>query len=488
MLSALHWGDNMQTLKLPKSGQAMEEGTIVEWLVEEGEAVSEGDSVVLFETDKMTSEITANQDGRLLQRTVDEGETVTIGTVLGYVGTDAEEIPDSGVEAVGSEGEAVGADDRVAAGSTDESASGERLVRGSPKARRIAREHNLTVREVGESLDVDQVTPQHVEAYLEERRDRSATQILASPLARRTAEEEDVSLGAVGEYVGTDRLRVADVEAYLERSTDAETEAEPVETTVGGQVETPSTDDQPSPASREAIRQPPSVAEQLPIDGVRSAMYDRMSTVASEYGSTTTVVRVDVTSLLELDEQLSSSWESVHGITPSLTAFVVQAAATKLPEYRVLNAEIIDGERIDLYDDVNVGIAVNTDDGLLVPTVYHADRNTVRETSEEIRRLARAARDGELEYDELQNGTFTVSNAGSLGAYMNTPQINPPQTAILGVCTVFDEPGIVDGEVVPRKMMHLCLTYDHRVVEGATAVEFLQSVKDLLEEPESLLS
>lgn len=466
----------------------MEEGTIVEWLFEEGESVSEGDPIVLFETDKMTSEIASNQDGRLLKRTVEEGETVAIGTVLGYVGTDADEIPDSEVGVADSD-DSAGADGNGAAtGSTADRSSEERLVRGSPKARRKAREHDVAIDEVGKSLEVSQVTPQHVEAYLEERRDQGPIQILASPLARRTAEEEGVSLGAVSEYVGTDRLRVADVDAYLDRSTEAESEAEPVDVTAGTQGETSSADGPSISPSNDALKQPPSVTEQLPIEGVRGAMYDRMSTVASEYGSTTTVARVDVTDLLELDERLSSTWEAVHGITPSLTAFVVHAVAMKLPEFRILNAEIVDGETVDLYDDINIGIAVNTEDGLLVPTVYHADRNSVRETSEEIRRLARSARDGELEYDDMQNGTFTVSNAGSLGAYINTPQINPPQTAILGACKVFDEPGIVDGEVVPRKMMHLCLTYDHRVVEGAAAVEFLQSVKDLLEEPESLLS
>jgi pyruvate/2-oxoglutarate dehydrogenase complex dihydrolipoamide acyltransferase (E2) component len=125
---------------------------------------------------------------------------------------------------------------------------------------------------------------------------------------------------------------------------------------------------------------------------------------------------------------------------------------------------------------------------LLVPTVRGADGLSVRELGAEIRRLAEAARNRELGAGEMQDGTFTVSNAGALGAYINTPQINPPQTGILGMCTVTEEPGVVDGEIVPREFMHLCLTYDHRVVEGATAVQFLQAVGARLEEPQSLLS
>ncbi|MFC6723765.1 2-oxo acid dehydrogenase subunit E2, partial [Halobium palmae] len=225
------------------------------------------------------------------------------------------------------------------------------------------------------------------------------------------------------------------------------------------------------------------VAERVPIEGTRQVMFDRMQTVSSEYGSTTTIARVDVTELLDLYEQLSESWD--HDL--SITAFVLRAVAQNIGDYPELNAEVSD-EALTTFEDVNLGIAVNTDNGLLVPTIYDADERTLRELGDAVTSLAKRAGDGELDYDEMQNGTFTVSNAGGLGAYINTPQINPPQTGVLGVCTVFDQPAVVDGDVVPRKMMHLSLTYDHRVVEGATAVTFLQSVKDALEAPTSLLS
>lgn len=210
-------------------------------------------------------------------------------------------------------------------------------------------------------------------------------------------------------------------------------------------------------------------------------MFDRME-LTNEYASTTTVARVDVTALLDLYDRLKEAWESI-----SLTAFVVRAAALTLPDYGPLNAEI-DGDALRVFDSIDIGFAVDTDRALLVPTIRDADERTLRELSSEIDRLAAAARDGSLDADALEGGTFTVSNAGSLGAYLNTPRINPPQTAILGACAVFDEAGVVDGEVRPRKMMHLTLTYDHRVVEGATAVEFLQEVEALLESPERLLS
>ncbi|MFB6300984.1 MAG: dihydrolipoamide acetyltransferase family protein [Halobacteriales archaeon] len=472
----------MQTLKLPKSGQAMEEGTIVEWLIEEGEAVSEHDPVVLFETDKMTSEVTAEQDGVLLERVVPAGETVPIGTVLGYIGDPDEEPPNEAVDASATREPMDGDEtiDKAAATTvgeedTDDDSPGP--IRASPSARTAAREADVTVEAIGRALGVSTVRRSHVAEYVETQSAKTDDrQIRGSPYAMKRAEELGVTIEAVGKARGTDRVRAADVEAVAEshrvQTPDTETEITP-ETT---------------PADTRAVDNEPAIAETIPVEGIREVMFERMTTVATEYGSTTTVARVDVTDLVALREQLAPAWEDEYGVRPSHTAFVVAAVTRSLPAYRILNAELIGDEEIRLYDDINIGIAVTTDDGLLVPTVYDADERSVRELSAEIDRLAGAARDGSLEYDELQHGTFTVSNAGSLGAYINTPQINPPQTAILGICTVFDDPGIVDGEVVPRKKMHLCLTYDHRAVEGATAVEFLQSVKDRLETPKTLLS
>lgn len=463
----------MQTLTLPKSGQAMEEGTIVEWAVEEGEQVAEGDPVVVFETDKITDEVTADRDGVLLAKEVSAGETVEVGTVLGYVGDPDEDAPAGGTAGTGAETEAGG----------DEAPT---EIRASPSARRAARDAGVEVEAVGRELGVAQVRAEHVEEYeavdgeggVGDIAPAPTGDIRGSPYARNVAGDHGVTIEAVGEALDTDRVRAADVEQYVERAepaTEAVEAVEPVETETAA-------------AGAQQAASGPAVGETVPIEGARGVMYDRMSTVASEYGSTTTIARVDVTDLLDLHEQLGDAWEDDHGVSPSLTAFVVAAAARSLPDYPILNAEIVEGEEVHCFADVNVGIAVNTDGGLLVPTLRDADEATVRGLSEDVARLAGDARAGDLDHDDLQNGTFTVSNAGNLGAYINTPQIKPPQTAILGMCTVFEDAGVVDGEVVPRSYMHLCLTYDHRVVEGATAVEFLQSVKGRLERPAGLLS
>ena len=453
----------MQKITLPKRGQAMEEGTILEWTVEEGDAVEAGEPILLFETNKTTAELEAEQDGCLLATLVDPGETVPIGTTLGYIGTDAERdsIPESKSK-TGAVGESTAAD----ASSPEEALAADVEIRSSPSARRAARERGISVEAVGRELGVRRVRQEHVERFAD---DRSAADILGSPAARRIAENHGVNVTAVGEAVGERRVRMADVEKYVKTTEGSGTVHEP---------------DQPADDR--------TVYDSIPVTGARKTMHDRMQRVASEYGSTTTVAKVDVTDLRSLRESLSDAWTRRHDVSPSLTAFVVRAAAESLSEYRILNAEIVtgDGEATEVrqFSDVNVGIAVNTDHGLLVPTIYGADERTVRELSGEIANLADAARARELDFEAQQNATFTVSNAGTFGAYINTPQINPPQTAILGTCAVVEEPGIVDGEILPREFMHLCLSYDHRVVEGATAVQFLQDVKDRLEEPASLLA
>lgn len=470
----------MQKLTLPKSGQAMEEGTIVEWNVAEGEEIEAGDPVLHFETEKMVSEITAAETGVLKDKRVEVGETVPIGTVLGYVGAPDEPIPDADETDV--EPETAGGD---VAGSTPggpdtEAQPGQtgrdQPARATPAARRRAREAGIAVDAVAAALDVARVTPALIDEFLAqastgtgetEPSPQQGDEILGTPRARVVAEEEGVDVVSVGEAVGTDRVREADVREFVESADVAIERAGP----------------------QTAQRGEPAIRDEHPIVGSEAVMFDQMSTVASNYASTTTAARVDVTELLDLYEEVKATWAEQGGDPVSLTAFVARAVAQTIGDYPRLNAEYLpDEEILRTYADVNLGLAVNSDDGLIVPTLYDADDQSVRELSRSIDDVVAKVDERRLESSDLANATFSISNAGSLGAYINTPQINPPQTAILGMCKIFEDPGIVDGEVVPRKFMHLCLSYDHRVVEGATAVRFLQTVKSKLESPTSLLS
>ena len=511
----------MQKLTLPKIGQGMDEGVVLEWHVDEGDAVAAGDPLVTVETDKATSDVVADQNGTLLRRAVDVQETVPVGTVLGYVGEDESDLPDEDVDGRDDDGVAGrevdpaieidhesgsgvagaiddGGDEEADGDTGGGNTHGDASIGASPTARRIARERGVDLAAVRNALDVDQIRPPHIAEYVdhhatEDDTDSTATdgetEVLASPLARRVARENDVDVEAVGRHVERERIRKADVDTYLASVDEDTDEDELTRHGIEERASDGSTLDDRSPVPTVAmVEEGPAIASEQPVQGSRKAMFDRMSRVARDYADTTTVARVDVTRLWDRYRALSKTWPAVHDVDPSLTAFVVRAVTDCLPAAPTLNAELTDEETLRLYEDVNVGVAVATDDGTLVPTIPDADELTVRALSREIDRLAGAARDGGLTAEDMQRGTFTVSNAGSLGAYLNTPQIVPPQTAILGVCTMFDQPAVVDGEVVPRKMLHLCLTYDHRVIHGDTAVGFLRDVKALLEEPDSLLS
>ncbi|MFB6134301.1 MAG: dihydrolipoamide acetyltransferase family protein [Halanaeroarchaeum sp.] len=478
----------MQKLTLPKTGQGMTEGTLVEWNVDVGGRIDEGDPVLHFETDKMVSEIAANQDGVLLEKRVEEGDTVAVGTLLGEEG---EAPPSDDSDVSGEEDEKTApADERAemtpgdereetttAESTSDDEAGGAGsagITRSTPAARRAAREAGVDVETVSAARETSRVTPEDVEAYLaSNERDVEAvtqegTEILGTPWARVVASDNDVTVEDVGEYLDVDRVRERHVREYLDSVSE-------------------STEETAHPVATEE-RAAPTVAEEVAISGGEKVMFDQMSHVAKNYASTTTAAKVDVTDLLDLYDDLKTTWVEEQDDELSLTAFVARAVAQTIPDFPRLNAEYVESEEtLRLYDDVNLGIAVNSEDGLIVPTIYGCGSASVRELSRDIDAIARKVDDRRLEPGDLENATFSLSNAGSLGAYINTPQINPPQTAILGVCKIFDDAGVVDGEVVPRKYMHLCLTYDHRVVEGADAVQFLQRVKSALETPTSLL-
>jgi pyruvate/2-oxoglutarate dehydrogenase complex dihydrolipoamide acyltransferase (E2) component len=485
----------MYELTLPKLGQAMEEGVVLEWLFNEDNRITEGETVVIFETDKTSGEITAEEDGVLLAKTVAEGETVAVGAVLGYVGGVDEELP------AGEAATAVADDEESAEPTPAESVGAPKYVnstnaiRATPTVRRVARERGVTIEEVGSAVGARRVTRAHVREYVADGAtsgsDAAREDVLGSPYARKVASERGVDIRDVGHQQDTSRVRVADIEAYLEATGEdgAVVEAEvPSPPTEDGEISPDNTPTSAEDAASNPTEASPLIREERSIEGTQRVMFERMSEVASKYCTTTTVAKVDVTELLALRDRLAEVWSSEHDIEPSLTAFVTKAVAERVPEYPELNAELVGDDQLRLFEDVNIGFAVNTDAGLLVPTVYAAPSKSVRELTGEIDGLIARARDGDLSFQEMQNGTFTVTNAGSLGTYLNTPKILPPQTAILSLCAVFDEMALRDGEAVSRKKLHLCLTYDHRVVEGATAVAFVQSVGALLEQPEALLA
>ena len=262
-----------------------------------------------------------------------------------------------------------------------------------------------------------------------------------SPAARRVAQELGIAVSQVGGTGAGSLVTEADVRAFAAK-----------------RVAAPATD-----ASENV--------EVIPFTGMRKRIAEHLSFSRHVAADVTTVVDVDMTEVAALRNRSGVSY----------TAYVLEATAQALREFPILNASL-EGERILVKKDIHLGVAVALEDGLVVPVMRSADRKSVEEISREMEALAGRARNGRLEPAELTGGTFTITNSGAFGSLLFTPIINHPEVAILGMGKVADTPVVRDGQIVVRKVMYLCLTYDHRVVDGAPAVQFLQAVKRHLEQ------
>ncbi len=259
--------------------------------------------------------------------------------------------------------------------------------------------------------------------------------VLASPAAKRLAKELNVDLNQVKGTGPEGRVVEGDVRSFAEQ--------------LGGK---------------------PRVQEVIPMVGIRKTTAERLSLSARTAPHSTVVMEVDMSNAARIHRETGGSY----------TEMLVKAVALALREHRIINATL-DGEQIKVFEDVNVGLAVASEKGLVVPVVRDADTKTLTEVASVLQTLVEKARRGELTKDDVTGGTFTVTNLGMYGVDVFIPIINPPETAILGVGRVVDKPVAVDGQVTVRPMMQLSLAYDHRVVDGAPAAQFLQSVKKILE-------
>lgn len=237
----------------------------------------------------------------------------------------------------------------------------------------------------------------------------------------------------------------------------------------------------------EGLKFPPKVIEEreetIPLIGWRKTMAERMSYSARTAAQLTTIAEVDATELVKLHEKLEEP-----GIRVSYTVFIVKATAQALQEYPIINSSLVD-DKILVKKYCNIGIAVAREDkGLIVPVVRNAEEKNLMETAKEVEELIKRAREDRLTPKDVKGGTFTITNPGMLGVIIDTPIINPPESAILGVGAIVRRPVIINNEITIRSMMYLCLTYDHRVIDGVPAIRFLQRVKYLLENPHTLLN
>jgi pyruvate dehydrogenase E2 component (dihydrolipoamide acetyltransferase) len=512
----------VREFELPDVGEGLTEAEIVRWLVEEGDRVSEDQPVAEVETDKAVVEVPAPVNGTVREILAEEGEVVPVGTVIITFDVDGEGDAETETETEADGAPATGTGEGTAEIETQTETAGGRTF-AAPSTRRLARELGVDIGSVAGSGPGGRVTEADVRAAAEEpepaeaetgteatgapesavRRvgdgedsqesvetdarsadtaDRDRT--LAAPATRKLADDEGIDIDAVP----TDRRREGEafvtpeaIEAYAEsqrRAQAADADAVSVGEEAAGTTET----DRETATSGAARGD-----ERIPYRGVRRTIGQQMERSKSTIPHATHHDEVDVTALVETRGRLRERAED-RGSDLSYMPFVLKAVVAGLKEFPILNSRLDEErEEIVLRGEYNVGVATATDAGLMVPVVEDADRKGLLEIADEMNELVGKARDRSIAPEEMRGGTFSVTNFGAIGGEYANPIINYPETAILGLGAIKEKPRVVDGEIVPRHVMTLSLAVDHRVVDGADAARFVNTVKEYLRSPELLL-
>lgn len=428
--------------RLPDVGEGIHEAEILRWLVSEGDHVEEDQPLVEVQTDKAVVELPSPKAGVIVKLHFAEGDIANTGDVIVTIATSdtsAPTVPENGKDARVNIEEVLGAGPAATvsqqepqaatvAGSTG-SSGGRRRVLATPATRRLARELGIDIQLVQGTGPGGRVTDEDVRNFAE---GRQATPATAAPQPQAPA------IAA----------RPAPV---------------------------------PAPVSDDAAAE-----ERIPIRGVRKAIAERM--VASKYTAphVTLMDEVDVTELVKVRQE-AAALAKERGLKLSYLPFIIKATIAGLREFPYLNASVDDAnEEIVLKRYYHIGMATDTEEGLMVPVIRNADRKSIFQLAAEIEELAEKARTRRISLEELRGSTFTITNAGAIGGLFSTPIINYPEVAILGVHRIKEKPAIYKGEIVPRQMLALALSFDHRIIDGAYAARFLNRVMSYLEQPSLL--
>ncbi|MBN1123113.1 MAG: 2-oxo acid dehydrogenase subunit E2 [Anaerolineae bacterium] len=441
---------------IPQLGQTVEDVVIVDWLVKDGDKVEQGQEILEVETDKAVFPIEAMGKGTIHIGPYAVGDTVPVLEVVAIIGKQddvfaaaAPEAKEEPVEAVESTDEPVAA----ASPAPERASDADSRVFASPRVRKMADQNDL---------DLGAMTPtgyggvriveRDVAAYLE-----SAPK--ATPVARKLASVEQVDLQQVTGTGAAGKITKGDVERTLADQPAAGTTPAPV-------VDLP---DMP-------------VTERVPLTGIRGTISRRMAMSTQTTSRVTLFMEADATEFVAMRTRLKERVAKEWGFAPGYNDLLALIAARALREFPYMNARLA-ADAIELLEPINIGLAVDTERGLIVPVINNVDQKSLREFGEEFRSLVEQARSGRISPDHLSGGTFTITNLGMYDVTAFTPVINLPEAAILGVGAIVRRPVEYRGEIALRHMTELSLVFDHRLVDGAPAARFLQRIKNMIEEP-----
>ena len=428
----------MEEIKMPKLGESVTEGTIEKWLVSPGDTIEEYDPICEVISDKVTAEVPSVFAGTIKSLVAEEGETVEVGGVICTIeveGGATNDTPESidKEEDVESAGAAVkeATEDERESGASDSSKRAERTVEKPSNAR-------------------------------------------ISPVVMRLASEHNVNLENVTGTGFEGRITKKDILKYVEDGPAEEVQSEPAQTVV-----------EKEPAKTEAKASTPSepstmAGEEIPVAGVRKAIAAKMVQSSTEIPHAWLMMEVDATNLVKVRSHHKEDFKKKEGFNLTFFSFFVKAVAEAVKEYPIMNSSW-QGDKIIVNKDINVSIAVAGDDKLYVPVIKNADDLSIKGVAKQVSELANLGRNHKLTSAHMSGGTITVNNTGAFGSIQSMGIINHPQAAILQVESIVKRPVIIDGMIAQRDMVNLCLSIDHRILDGLVAGNFLKAVKEKIE-------
>jgi len=423
-------------IRVPQLPESVADATLVAWHKQPGDAVKRDENLADLETDKVVLEVPAPTNGVLRELKVESGTTVTSGQVLAII----------------EEGAAAAAPPPAPKPAAAAPAA------ATPKAGTAApaAAATATAANAGVATDTSKL----------------------SPSVRRLIEENNLDPSGIPATGRDGRLTKADVVSFLDRQGSA--------AAASAQPAPAARAPQPAPIARAPAPRAGRAEQRVAMTRLRQRIAQRMVEAQSTQALLTSFNEVDLTAVQDLRARHKDRFEKQHGVKLGFMSFFVKASIEALKKFPIINASV-DGTDIVYHEYYDIGVAVSTDRGLMVPVIRDADLKSFAEIEKEIGAYAAKAREGTIAIEDLTGGTFTITNGGVFGSLMSTPIVNAPQSAILGMHKIQERPMVVNGQIVIRPMMYLAVTYDHRIIDGREAVQFLVTVKECLEDPGRML-
>ncbi len=425
----------MIDIKVPEAGESITQVELAKWLVEEGEYVEKDQEIAEIDSDKATLTINADDSGTI-KIIIEEGTTIEPGKVVGQI---------------------------------DTSAKKPQQDTGKQKSEETADKTEEFKKEAGESTPQETEKPAKEVEAKQTGSSKDVAEVTLSPQAKKLLDEWDINVEKVTENPNSKRITKKDVLRAISEQVHQESPASGSDNTQSFQSWT---------GSRES--------ETIKMTTLRRKIAERLVSVKNETAMLTTFNEVDMLPVMQLRNKYKAAFEKKYGVKPGFMSFFVKAVTSSIPFFRQVNGQIEDGNII-LPDYADIGIAVSTPKGLMVPVIRDAQKKSLAGLENEIARLAKKARDNKITIEELTGGTFSITNGGVFGSMLSTPIINPPQSAILGMHNIVERPVAINGKVEIRPIMYVALSYDHRIIDGKESVGFLVKVKEFLENPVSMI-